>query len=104
MLHEVEMMQAHPSMLGFIVGSDYWPDDQATEVYLDALQDMDWSNPVIASASMRGYPKALGPSGMKKNGPYDWVPPNYWYGDQEGAAFGLDLNWALELEPLRCAA
>ncbi|KAJ6022392.1 uncharacterized protein N7446_012745 [Penicillium canescens] len=89
MLHEAEMMQAHPSMLGFLVGSDYWPDDQATEVYLDALQDMDWSNPVIASASMRGYPEALGPSGMKMNGPYDWVPPNYWYGDQEGAAFGF---------------
>jgi exo-1,4-beta-D-glucosaminidase len=72
MSHEAEMMQAHPSMLGFLVGSDYWPDDQATEVYLDALQDMDWPNPVIASASMRGYPEALGSSGMKMNGPYDW--------------------------------
>lgn len=89
MLHEAEMMQAHPSMLGFLVGSDYWPNDRATEVYLDALKDMDWKNPIIASASKRGYPKALGPSGMKMDGPYDWVPPNYWYGDQEGAAFGF---------------
>lgn len=89
MLHEAEMMQAHPSMLGFLVGSDYWPNDRATEVYLDALKDMDWKNPIIASASKRGYPEALGPSGMKMDGPYDWVPPNYWYGDQEGAAFGF---------------
>ncbi|KAJ5301265.1 hypothetical protein N7508_006128 [Penicillium antarcticum] len=89
MLHEAEMMQAHPSMLGFLVGSDYWPDDQATEVYLDALRYMDWPNPIIASASMRGYPEALGPSGMKMDGPYDWVPPNYWYGNKEGAAFGF---------------
>ncbi|KAJ5833951.1 hypothetical protein N7474_002262 [Penicillium riverlandense] len=89
MLHEAEMMQAHPSMLGFLVGSDYWPDDRATKVYLEALEQMDWPNPIIASAAKRGYPEALGPSGMKMNGPYDWVPPNYWYGTKEGAAFGF---------------
>ncbi|KAJ5281978.1 Glycoside hydrolase family 2 immunoglobulin-like beta-sandwich [Penicillium angulare] len=89
MLHEAEMMQAHPSLLGFLVGSDYWPNDRATEVYLESLQKMDWQNPIIASASKRGYPEALGPSGMKMNGPYDWVPPNYWYGDEDGAAFGF---------------
>jgi len=89
MLHEAEMMQTHPSMLGFLVGSDYWPNDRATKVYMDALKEMDWRNPVIASASMRGFPKALGPSGMKMEGPYDWVPPNYWYGEEGGAAFGF---------------
>ncbi|KAJ5241801.1 Exo-beta-D-glucosaminidase [Penicillium citrinum] len=89
MLHEAEMMQPHPSMLGFLVGSDSWPNDRATEVYLKALKEMDWRNPIIASASKRGYPEALGPSGMKMDGPYDWVPPNYWYGDDKGAAFGF---------------
>ncbi|CAP80969.1 Pc12g13420 [Penicillium rubens Wisconsin 54-1255] len=94
MLHEAEMMQSHASMLGFLVGSDYWPDDQATEIYLDALKAMDWPNPIIASASKRGYPEALGPSGMKMDGPYDWVPPNYWYNNKEGAAsgFGSELG------------
>lgn len=89
MLHEAEMMQPHPSMLGFLIGSDYWPNDRATKIYLDALREMDWRIPIIASASMRGFPEALGPSGMKMNGPYDWVPPNYWYGDEQGAAFGF---------------
>ncbi|KAJ5469253.1 Exo-beta-D-glucosaminidase [Penicillium diatomitis] len=89
MLHEAEMMQTHPSMLGFLIGSDYWPNDQATQIYLEALRQMNWDNPVIASASQRDYPEALGPSGMKMDGPYDWVPPNYWYGDREGAAFGF---------------
>jgi exo-1,4-beta-D-glucosaminidase len=69
MRHEAEMMQAHPSMLGFLVGSDYWPNDRATDIYLEALKDMVWKNPIIASASKRGYPKALGPSGMKMDGP-----------------------------------
>lgn len=89
MLHEAEMMQAHPSLLGFLVGSDYWPNDHAAELYIEALNQMDWNLPIIASASKRGYPEALGPSGMKMSGPYDWVPPNYWYGDEEGAAFGF---------------
>ena len=30
------------------------------------------------------------PSGMKMDGPYDWVPPAYWYSDKLGGAFGFD--------------
>ncbi|SCO09527.1 related to beta-mannosidase [Fusarium fujikuroi] len=50
--------------------------------------------PIISSAAKRGYPKALGPSGMKMEGPYDWVPPVYW-SDREptdnrsGSSFGF---------------
>ena len=33
--------------------------------------------PLIASAEYKSTP-TLGPSG-EKEGPYDWVPPNYWY-------------------------
>ncbi|KAH0562830.1 hypothetical protein GP486_002545 [Trichoglossum hirsutum] len=89
MTHEAAMMQSHPSMLAFLIGSDFWPDDRATKIYVDALNRMDWTNPIIASAAKRGYPDLLGPSGMKMDGPYDWVPPNYWYGDDLGAAFGF---------------
>ncbi|KAL4737106.1 glycoside hydrolase superfamily [Aspergillus similis] len=89
MLHEAEMMQTHPCMLAFLVGSDYWPDERATAAYLRALNRMDWSNPVIASASKRGRPPQLPSSGMKMEGPYDWVPPGYWWEDRLGAAFGF---------------
>lgn len=89
MRHEAAMLQTHPSILAFLVGSDFWPDDRATAIYVDALNDLDWPNPVICSAAKRGYPELLGPSGMKMNGPYDWVPPNYWYDHQYGAAFGF---------------
>lgn len=82
-------MQTHPSLLGFLVGSDFWPDDRATKIFVDGFDRMDWPNPIIASASKRGYPKQLGSSGMKMEGPYDWVPPNYWYADEVGAAFGF---------------
>lgn len=92
--HEVSMLQNHPSVLGYLVGSDYWPNDRATSIYVRAFEDYHWQNPVIASASKRGYPEQLGPSGMKMAGPYDWVPPNYWYDtsladDRLGAAFGF---------------
>lgn len=89
MRHEAAMMQTHPSLLAFLVGSDFWPDDRAAKIYVDALNQFDWPNPIIASAAKLSYPAILGPSGMKMDGPYDWVPPNYWYGDQLGAAFGF---------------
>ncbi|PYI12658.1 glycoside hydrolase [Aspergillus sclerotiicarbonarius CBS 121057] len=89
MLHEAEYLQPHPSLLAFLVGSDYWPNDRATAIYTSALRRMDWPNPIVSSAAQRGYPSKLGPSGMKMLGPYDWVPPNYWYGSQRGAAFGF---------------
>lgn len=89
MRHEAAMMQTHPSVLGFLIGSDLWPDEKATSIYLEALRDSHWETPIIAAASKRGYPKSLGPSGLKMDGPYSWVPPNYWYDDRLGAAFGF---------------
>ncbi|KAK2744291.1 hypothetical protein FQN57_004376 [Myotisia sp. PD_48] len=96
MLHEAEMMQNHPSLLMFLVGSDFWPDDRATKMYVEALKRMDWNLPIVPSASKRGFPELLGRGGMKMNGPYDWVPPSYWGGDILGTAgaggFGSELG------------
>lgn len=94
MIHEAAVLQPHPSVLTFLVGSDFWPNDQAVALYVDALKNAGWQTPIIASAAKRGYPAILGPSGMKMDGPYDWVPPNYWYdtepsADRLGAAFGF---------------
>ncbi|KAK3988703.1 hypothetical protein QBC44DRAFT_359738 [Cladorrhinum sp. PSN332] len=94
MLHEAAMLQTHPSVLTYLIGSDYWTDDRATPIYLNALKALDWQTPIIGSASKRGYSALTGPSGMKMEGPYDWVPPNYWYdvepyGSRYGAAFGF---------------
>lgn len=108
MRHEAEMMRHHPSMLGFLVGSDYWPDDRATKIYVDALNATNWDVPIIASASQRGAPDLLGNGGMKMEGPYDWVPPNYWYDPEHrlgsAAGFGSELGAGVgtpELNSLR---
>ncbi|OLB74771.1 MAG: hypothetical protein AUI14_22645 [Actinobacteria bacterium 13_2_20CM_2_71_6] len=78
----------HPSVIGYLIGSDNAPNAQLESAYLTALQGADWPDPVISSAKDKSSPK-LGRSGMKMDGPYDWVPPNYWYGDRLGAAFGF---------------
>ncbi|EJP67390.1 Glycoside hydrolase, catalytic core [Beauveria bassiana ARSEF 2860] len=99
-VHEAGVLQTHPSVMGFLVGSDYWPDDRATKMYVDGLRAAGWQVPIVASASKRGYPALLGPSGMKMDGPYDWVPPSYWFDTNDddgngngkgryGAAFGF---------------
>lgn len=94
MFHEAGMLQTHPSVMGYLIGSDYWPDDKAAPMYVKALKSQDWMTPVLASASRRGYPAFMGSPGLKMEGPYDWVPPNYWYDTEPsasrlGAAFGF---------------
>ncbi|KAF2626674.1 glycoside hydrolase family 2 protein [Macroventuria anomochaeta] len=95
MAHEAGMMQNHPSVMGFLVGSDFWPDNRATDLYVNTLRSYNWTTPIIASASQNGFPARLGNGGMKMTGPYDWVPPNYWYDTENGndthlgAAFGF---------------
>ncbi|GKU20601.1 unnamed protein product [Fusarium langsethiae] len=98
MRHEAAIMQHHPSVIAFLIGSDYWPDDRATKIYLTGLHDAGWQVPIISSAAKRGYPKLVGPSGMKMEGPYDWVPPVYWF-DREPTAkrFGSSFGFGSEL-------
>ena len=94
MITEASMLQAHPSVLAFLVGSDDYPDDRATDIYVSALKAAEWSVPIICSAAKQGFPEELGPSGLKMDGPYEWVPPNYWMDTEPsesrlGAAFGF---------------
>jgi hypothetical protein len=46
-------------------------------VSLKGFADADFQDPLIASAEYKASAR-LGPSG-EKEGPYDWVPPSYWY-------------------------
>lgn len=93
--HEAATLQTHPSVLMYFVGSDFWPDDRAAAIYVGALKALDWQLPIVPYAARKdGYPAIVGPPSMKMDGPYDWVPPNYWWdvtpsSDRLGAAFGF---------------
>jgi exo-1,4-beta-D-glucosaminidase len=71
-------LRNHPSVFSF-----QWSDNQPTSmqesVSIAGFTAADFypQTPLIASAEYKSTP-TLGPAG-EKEGPYDWVPPNYWY-------------------------
>ncbi|MFF7972333.1 sugar-binding domain-containing protein [Streptomyces sp. NPDC007905] len=89
MAAEAARLRGHPSVISFLIGSDFAPDARIEKTYLDALKAADWPTPVVAAASDKSSPQ-LGSSGMKMTGPYDWVPPGYWYAKREGGATGFN--------------
>lgn len=92
MTAEAERLRDHPSVISFLIGSDFAPDATIEKNYLDALKAADWATPIVPAASAKSSPQ-LGASGMKMNGPYDYVPPNYWYDKAHtdlGGAFGFN--------------
>jgi exo-1,4-beta-D-glucosaminidase len=89
MASEARLLRNHPSVIGFLIGSDNPPPPPLAKMYVDTLNDEDWSLPIIAVATDKGTAQT-GLSGMKMTGPYAWVPPSYWYADQLGGAFGFN--------------
>lgn len=89
MAAEAARLRDHPSVVSFLIGSDFATDATIEKDYLDALKAADWNTPVVAAASDNASPR-LGSSGMKMTGPYDWIPPGYWYAKREGGATGFN--------------
>jgi exo-1,4-beta-D-glucosaminidase len=98
-------LRDHPSVMAFLIGSDTNPMPAVATRYLAALRSASWPNPIIASAS--GDHGPLGPTGLKMTGPYDWVPPGYWYDPRaDGGARGFNTETSAgasipEVESLR---
>jgi len=86
---EARLLRNHPSVIGFLIGSDNAPPPAISKMYVDTLRAEDWSLPIVSAAVPQGTAET-GPSGMKMDGPYSWVPPAYWYADKLGGAFGFD--------------
>ena len=92
-------LRNHPSVFSF-QWSDNQPTSQQEQVSIAGFQAADFypQTPLIASAEYKSTP-TLGPAG-EKEGPYDWVPPDYWYDTTHlgtdstvtnaGAAWGYD--------------
>jgi exo-1,4-beta-D-glucosaminidase len=80
-------LRNHPSVIAFLIGSDTKPVLDVQRMYVKVLHDAGWPDPILASAS-GDTSSVLGPTGVKMTGPYDWVPPSYWYDPR--AAGGAD--------------
>jgi exo-1,4-beta-D-glucosaminidase len=91
-----QVLRNHPSVFSF-QWSDNAPTSAQESLTLQGFAAADYAGPFIASAEYKSSPQ-LGPAG-EKEGPYDWVPPSYWYdtthsggGDltNSGGSWGFD--------------
>jgi len=89
---QIIRLRNHPSVFLWLYGSDKWPRPELEKKYLDILKADDPTRPYVQSAG-QWVSEITGPTGVKMRGPYDYVPPDYWYLDKfYGGAFGFNTE------------
>jgi exo-1,4-beta-D-glucosaminidase len=92
MRDQARRLRNHPSVYVWLYGSDNPPPADVERMYLGILKEAEWPNPSVSSASEQPTPVS-GASGVKMTGPYEYVPPVYWYADKEaGGAHGYNTE------------
>lgn len=77
-------------------GSDFPPTVQSVESdWLKIQKELKWPNPIVATTD-ETVSKVSGVSGLKMNGPYEWVPPIYWETDTQ---YGGAWSFSTEISP-----
>jgi len=92
---QVLRLRGRASVFTWLNGSDGPPPARVESAYLDVLRELGFPNPVVSSATEKKA-ELSGPSGMKMRGPYEWVPPIYWYTDTK---LGGPHGFATEIGP-----
>ncbi len=86
---QLRRLAAHPSLADWMYGSDNPPPPKIEKIYLDILKSTEWPNPYHSSATAKKT-ELGGATGVKMEGPYEYVPPVYWYVDKDhGGAHGF---------------
>ena len=92
---QIRRLRNHPSLLAWLNGSDNPPPADVEQMYVDILKKYQWPNPFLSSATAKSA-TVTGVTGVKMEGPYEWVPASYWLMDQKlGGAHGF----ATEISP-----
>jgi exo-1,4-beta-D-glucosaminidase len=87
-----------PSLMVWLNGSDMPPRDTSVERgYLNIEAALKWPNPTVSTADA-SKSKVSGFSGVKMDGPYEWVPPIYWDTDST-LNHGGAWSFATEISP-----
>ncbi|HEV2360417.1 MAG TPA: hypothetical protein VGS21_01820, partial [Acidimicrobiales bacterium] len=96
-----QRLRNHPSVINYS-WSDNAPSAKQESVTLAAFKAVGFDDPVISSAEYNSSP-ILGQSG-EKEGPYDWVPPSYWYDtthsdySQDSTLTNVGGSWGFDSE------
>ena len=89
---QVWRIRNHPCVIAWLYGSDNPPNEKAERGYLAVFKELNWQASVISSASAKQSPVGA-PSGVRMTGPYDYVPPVYWYVDHSaGGAYSFNTE------------
>ena len=80
LVSQIYRLRSHPSLIGWLNGSDNPPPPDVERMYLEVEKEALWPNPIVSSATAKpaGF---SGPSGVKMTGPYEYVAPSYWLVD-----------------------
>ncbi len=99
---QVKWLRNHPGIFVWLYGSDKIPRPELENKYQSILKEDDPTRPSLASASDRES-SVSGKTFVKMRGPYDYVPPVYWWTDKRfGGAFGFntEIGPGAEVPPL----
>jgi exo-1,4-beta-D-glucosaminidase len=89
---QIRYLRNHPSIFTWVLASDLLPHPDLERRYQTVLEEVDTTRPPLVSCGWLES-EVSGPSGVKMNGPYDWVPPVYWWSDTEnGGAYGFNTE------------
>jgi exo-1,4-beta-D-glucosaminidase len=89
---QIRWLRNHPSIFTWVLASDLLPHPDLERRYEKVLADLDPTRPPLISCGWLSS-EVSGPSGVKMRGPYDWVPPVYWWSDTEnGGAYGFNTE------------
>jgi exo-1,4-beta-D-glucosaminidase len=89
---QIKRIRNHPSILTWLNGSDNPPPANVEQRYIEVLKACNWPNPYQSSATAKPT-GVTGLTGLKMTGPYEWVPPHYWYVDtKHGGAYGFNTE------------
>lgn len=88
---QIHWLQNHPSIFVWFLGSDKLPRPELELKYKNLIRQID-DRPYLLTAGTRTS-TISGPVGVKMNGPYEYVAPNYWFMDNaNGGAFGFNTE------------
>lgn len=89
---QVKWLRNHPSIFVWLYGSDKIPRPELEKKYQSILKEDDPTRPFLASAAEHES-SVTGKTAVKMRGPYDYVPPVYWWIDKRnGGAFGFNTE------------
>lgn len=88
---QIHWLRNHPSIFVWFLASDKLPKPALEIKYKEMIAKID-NRPYLLTAGTRTS-EVSGPVGVKMNGPYEYVSPNYWFEDKvNGGAFGFNTE------------